>query len=257
MKTKQLAKRIAAEYVPGAGDKDCLVIDRAWLPEATNGLRRTTIEVLTEVHGALCRAIPNDFDFRLVFDGHFVSVQPLFADGKNDGAGFEAVEITLDSSGYSRLRAVDWNTVRAEAISGTQLHDQITDIADDLPGGIPPTSELRKIHSERFLEFERVLNESKIYFAILACSTDEDGLAGFEGYEVVVRKDKPSLMYDLPNLLACEYQVIAIAIEGKLLDPVETDSYLDEALNCLGPISRAKAEGRFQGALELMRGGSQ
>ena len=248
MNARQLAERIAGE-IPPKGDGDCLLrVDRSWKRGPVAGMRPRTCEELMRLHDGLCRAVPDDFDFCLEFGadgGVFAFLE--FDDGAQTCFGM-SFTVSLDRNLFASLRALDWDDLRGEAIQATQFQENVCDSAADYPSKLEPCEAVQARHKSRLAAFEKAIKASGPSFAVLVC--DED--SGPAGYEETRPKDLKNLFGDLGDLMACERVIIAIASNGSLISPTQVDELKSDVLQRLGPISRAKAEGRFYQAVEAM-----
>lgn len=84
---KQLAQWIANEIVPDEDGSTYLQIDRDWTLDSSRGLHERTANELFTLHGRLCRAIPNEFNFWLCFEAEAASASLVFEDGRHSSAG--------------------------------------------------------------------------------------------------------------------------------------------------------------------------
>ncbi len=247
MTVKQLARWIAAEIVPDEEGSFCLRMDREWTLDSSRGLHRRTADELATLHDRLSRAIPNDFDFSLEFEDGEVVAGLEFCDGPN--AGFHmGLPVALDRHLINALREYEWDELRAVVIPGTQFHDNLTDEAADFPVTLEGTADIQSRHGygiERFCKDMAIRNP---LFAVLSADEEADELE----YEVTGFHDRFNLIGEMGDMLACNRAIIAIWAEGASLTPDAVDALRQEALEGLGPISRAKAEGRFWAAAEAM-----
>lgn len=245
---KDLAKWIAAEIRPDDEGSRCLTIDREWVLDPSRELRQRTADELATLHDRLCRAIPDDFDFSLDFEDAKVSSTLEYVDGPHAGFHME-FPVTLDRNLIKVLREHDWDDLRAEVIAGTQLHENLADAAENYPSMLEDTAEVQKMHSEGIAAFCKQMEAVKPNFAMLTASDDEE--ESLE-YEVTGFDDQEELLGELGDLLTFGHTLVAIWRDGASLPPATVDELRQEALDGLGPISRAKAEGRFQDAFQAM-----
>jgi len=249
LNARQLAKRIAGE-VPPREDGDCLVrIDRSWNRGAVPGMLPRTMEELVKLHDGLGRAVPNDFDFCLEFsdDGRlFANLE--FDDGN---AGFwMPFPVPLDRNLFASLRELNWDEIRGSSMQATQFQDDLADDAAAYPSRLEPCEVVQARHRSKLAAFTAEVEATKPPIAVLAC--DEE--FGAEGYENTRPRSVKGLLGELGDLMTCGRVIIAIAENGKLITPAQVDELKQDALRGLGPISRAKAEGRFWDAVEAMGG---
>lgn len=244
-----LAKWIAAEIRPDEEGSCCLTINREWVLDPSRGLRQRTADELITLHDRLCRAIPDDFDFSLDFEDAEVLSILEYVDGPHAGFG-SGFPVALDRNLINRLREYNWDDLRAEVIAGTQLHENLADAAGNFPSMLEDTAEIQKMHAGGIAAFCRQMEVVKPHFALLTAHEDEE--ESLE-YEVTGFDDQEQLLGELGNLLTVGHTLVAILRNGKILSPEETEGLRQEALEGLGPISRAKAEGRFGAAVAMMQ----
>ena len=249
---KDLAKWIAAEILPDSEGSRCLTIDREWVLDPSRELRLRTADEISTLHDRLCRAIPDDFDFTLEFEDGEVFATLEYGDGPHAGFG-SGFPVALDRNLIKRLRGYNWDDLRAEVISGTQLHENLADVAENFASSLEDTAEIQKMHTAGIAEFCKQMEVAKPHFAMLTVSEDEE--ESLE-YEVTGFDDQEQLLVELGNLLTHGHTLVAIWRDGASLPPDAVDELRQDALEGLGPISRAKAEGRFQDALQAMFSGN-
>lgn len=245
---KDLARWIAAEIQPDEQGVRCLTIDREWVLDPSIGLRRRTVDELETLHDRICRAIPDDFDFFLKFEDGDVIDTLEYADGPHAGYG-SGFPVALDRNLIKGLREYNWDDFRVEVFAGTQFQDNLADAAGDFPSKLEDTAEIQKMHSEGIAAFCKQMETVKPRFALLTAHEDEE--ESLE-YEVTGFDDQEQLLGELGDLLTFGHTLVAIWRDGASLPPAAVDELRQDALEGLGPISRAKAEGRFQDAFEAM-----
>jgi hypothetical protein len=199
------------------------------------------------LHDRLCRAIPDDFDFFLNFEDGEVFSTLEFRDGPHAGFGMD-FPVSLDRHFLNALREFDWNELRSMMIPGTQLHENLTDLAAEYPVTLEKTA---VIQSRHILGIERFCNDManrNPLFAVLSADEEADEIE----YDVTGFNDRFNLIGEMGDMLACNRAIITIWAEGASLTSDAVDLLRQEAIEGLGPISRAKAEGRFQAAFEAM-----
>lgn len=244
---KDLAKWIAAEILPDEEGICCLTIDRKWLLDPSRKLRKRTADELETLHDRLCRLIPDDFEFFMDFENGEVRSTLEFHDGPLAGCNM-GFPVPLDRHLINGLQQVDWNELRSEVIPGTQLHDNLTDLAADFPVTLEDTFLIQSRHGfgvERFCHDMAIRNP---LYGVLSVDEEADELE----YEVTGFNDRSNLIGEMGSMLAHNQAIIAIWSEGTSLAPDAVDGLRQEVLEGLGPVSRAKAEGRFWAAVEAM-----
>lgn len=256
---KQLARWIAAELLPDEDGNTCLRLDREWTLDPSRGLRQKTVEELATLHDRLSRAIPDDFDFSLEFEDGEVFATLEYSDGPHAGFG-GGFPVPVDRNMLGALREYDWDALRAQLIQGTQFHDNAADLAENYPSKLESTTIIQARHTATIEQFRNDPKLADSPYALLFGNEwedeEEDEIEARESspveYEVETYTDREKLLGQMANLLTFGYTMVAILRDGKLLTPEESDELRQEALEGLGPISRAKAEGRFEAAVAAM-----
>lgn len=242
---KQLARWIANEVAPDETGDSSLTINRAWTLDTSAGLRQKTADELITLHDRLCRAIPDDFDFSMEFANGQVFETLAFCDGPLAGFG-GGFPVPLDRNLLNSLRDFDWEAFRAQAINGSQLPDNIADLADEYPATWIPTIEFHNAYSQQITNYLVFLREENQPSGVLAGDVENRTLMNCTVENLEQRNGWISLQMGQGNL------IIAVVENYRLLSPDETDVLRRSELEKLPRIARAKAEGRFQAAHDAM-----
>ncbi len=255
-----LAKWIAAEIQPDEEGSRCLTIDREWVLDPSRELRQRTADELVTLHDRLRRAIPDDFDFSMEFEDGEVFATLEYADGPHAGYGSD-FPVALDRNLVSALCEYDWDSLRAMVIQGTQFHENTADMAGDFPCTLETTGNIQERHAATIEQFQKDPEFADSTYTMLSAnewedeeeSEDELDEPSLVEYEVFTFPNLDNLLGQMGDLLTFRHTIVAILRSGKILSPEETDGLRQEALEGLGPISRAKAEGRFGAAAAMMQ----
>jgi len=254
MSVKLLARWIASEMEPDKEGLSCLEIDRDWSLDPDLGLSRKTSEELITLHGRLCRAIPDDVYFVLNFEDGFVHGRIEYRDGDHAGFGM-GFPVSLDRHLLNALREYDWDNLRGIAIQGSQLQDNVADLAATLPSRIPSIAVIQDSFSGPIKQFESDKRLAKYTYSLLSCNPpDEDEIKESTiEFNVSTYENRENLIYEMGDLMACGCIMVAIMENGISLSADQVAEIRQEVLDGLGPISRAKAEGNFDQALAMMQ----
>ena len=246
MNANQLAKRIHDKIEPDTDGETRLEIDRDWKLDMSLGLLSKTADELATLHGRLCRAIPDDLDFSMLFLDGRADLALEFVDGPNAGSGMMC-PFPLDRNLLDSLRNFDWNEYRVRAINGSQFHDNVIDAAEHLPSRLESTATNHRVYGVGIEKCLQHAAKQKLDLVVLSADTEE---CTFRSTKIEHAED---LLRHLGDEMINGRVIIAVVSHGELLDPEATDRLKQDALDRLGPISRAKAEGRFEAALEAMK----
>jgi len=242
---KHLAKWIAAELRPDDEGRDYVLLSREWKPDSSRGLGSRTSDELFTLHGSLCRVIPDDFDFWFCFDNGAVNTKLLYLDGGQTCAAVP-FPVRIDSRMFEILYDLDWEKQRTLLLNGNQLHEKLADDAGDYPIHWIPTSAVHETYREEIETYRMWLIEEGQSSGVLAANTDTRVLMNCPFENRPDRDRWVSQQMGQGNL------ILAIINDGVLLSAEETDILRRIELEKLPEIARAKAEGRFKGALDAM-----
>jgi len=256
---RSLSKRVAREVTPDETGDRVLLITREEPPERSRGLRRSTYEELCSLHSGLCGAIPDDFDFAFYLGEDGFGAHLTYDDGPMAGAGVP-FPVGLDDRMMANLKHLGWDDLRGEMLPMTNMHDDIADAAYDMPKNIPCTQTAQSVHLDRLRQFADKTKENAPAFAVLACKEyEEDDESDEEDEDFEIEfcesffRDKSTLLGEMGDLMTFRFTIIAVVSDGVLLALPDIEAIKQEALKGLGPISRAKAEGRFGAVLGMMQ----
>lgn len=88
--------------------------------------------------------------------------------------------------------------------------------------------------------------KGKSYEWLLITDQSGDGCMG------AIHPNRGAVIYELGNALTCHVRVAAVFHQGRKLSEKEVAPLVNEALNGLGPVSRASAEGQLRGCARPM-----
>ncbi len=255
MNIRNLNKRIAREVHPNEIDEREIEISRDVGSSDYPGLRRETRRQVDYLHALLVQHIPDDFNFYFALGEAGTRLHIEYDDGPMGQFSF-SIPTKIDARFFAELPDTDWDEVRGSLLAHISAQDRAAEEAVNHPVRIQPASETQREYFGHLLPFLEESKASGHAFAALAVRHDEDYTE--PEFETITPKDRQTLVFDVADLMTVGFRIIAVILEGSPITPSEIDAIKLEALDCLGPISRAKAEGRFADAFAaIMEGGSQ
>ena len=246
MNLKKLAKRVAREVKPNDDGIKELSLGREGFIEGVRGARRTTVKELNALQSGLQKSIPDDFDYLFCLGEGGIDAHLFYEDGMNAG-GQTGFPCPLDDRLLSNLRKINWDECRGFFIRGASVQDEAADLAQTMGNTLPKTSQLQFEHGQAFDFFLKYLERENHKFAILAYDDSE------ASYEKLIHKTSDGMLNDLCNYcLLSRLAVVAVVSNRKVLSCSDTDALIAEELSGMGPISRAKALGNMQAAMQMI-----
>jgi hypothetical protein len=196
-------------------------------------------EQASELVRAVRDGIPSDFSFLLVFTYSGVEISTTFEDG-NTGADAGTAFFASFKSLRRSLRRTDWDEMRRAGIEGGNIFDELLSEAADRPANIPSSKEAAELHSA---ELTKALADirSRIPLPAFALVVTRDDV-GF-GIETFSTRDE--VVSIIADRMTTQCDILAVLERGVCWSWDEIESAKAEAVEQLGPISRAKAERRF------------
>ncbi|WP_414664112.1 hypothetical protein [Horticoccus sp. 23ND18S-11] len=184
------------------------------------------------------RIVPNDFSVSLSFATDGVHLSTEFEDG-NTGSFGPGSRFTSRKSMFQKLRATNWDAKRADLMEQGSIFEDMLNEAEDRPPNIP----LSRDAAQRYApDLDAIVGEitgrgDPAPFVLVIVRDDK--------IEVTEPKTRFALIGDLGDVLATSYEVLAIVENGVKWSFEAIEAVKLEAIEGLGPISRAKAERRF------------
>lgn len=197
---------------------------------------RANVEKLME---DLKSVIPNDFSFDVFFNLEGARIGVDFEDGNTGCSAFAGSFMTRKSI-MNRLRHVPWDEVRADAINQSSMFDQMLSAADDRPADIP-SSEAAAMNYEPALREEIASVQQSNPLPEFALIIGRDDL-GISCEHLNTRDDVIGTIADRMTTLN---DILAVLEKGEPWTYAAIEAAKLEAVDGLGPISRAKAERRY------------
>ena len=197
---------------------------------------RFQVEVLG---GEIRKAIPNDVDFILCFDENDTFLSLEYSDGNTmAGGGGDHFETRGDL--FSYLKEQDWDEFRARKLQGMNIMDELMDAASKRPVNIPSSEKAARRWSKKLVAALAEVRRKPMAQPFVIVYAREG-----EPLEINTFKNEKDMIRSLMDSLATQYHVLAILENGKELSFPEIEARKRQAIELLGPISRAKAEGRY------------
>lgn len=233
---KNLALRVRRYRQPNEDDVN--VSSKTWqddiktLPES---LQREVGELVNE----LGETIPNDFSFFLSFDTDGVFLGIEFEDGNTSSSAGQH-RFTSRKSMARKMRGTDWDALRSQLIEEGGIFEKMVSEAADRPVNIPSSKDAAEVYAAQLNSIRSDLKRAKrtVPF-ILVTASDQNGVY------VEDLPDRGRVVYEIAEYMTFGGEILAVIEDGVWwsFDAVEAAKL--EAVEELGPISRAKAERRF------------
>ncbi len=183
--------------------------------------------------------IPTDFAFSLSCEFAGIRLSIDFEDGDTGstaGGGFFVSRRSM----MRKLRSIDWDELRGELIVRSEIFDQLLSEADDRPPNIPSSKEAAlRNYDALTAEIEAVRAQTPVPPFAVIVTGDVDGM----GAETAMDRDE--LVSSIADLMTTQCEILAVLERGVSWSFAEIEKAKLEAVELLGPISRAKAERRF------------
>jgi len=204
------------------------------ISDFSKDLRRQLAEVVEQI----AQEIPPEFSFTLILGEAEPHLAIKFDDGPGimAGSGFQPVPWL---SVTEQLRGFDWERTRTMSLSGAAVFNAIVEHSPNAPENVPTTDALQaKFKKQTGAFYETPLDPDKVH--VLQWQE-------MFGLHPETFDSKENFVRELPNLMTCGYQVVAVMMNGKRLSGGQIDRMKRAALNELKdmPISYAKASGRL------------
>jgi len=204
------------------------------LPEDSRAVVKDLVE-------EVAASVPNDFVFWFAFTSRGARFNIDFEDGNTGSTAFHGL-FTSRKSLVKKLRGIAWDGMRAELIEQGGIFEELVSQAADRPANIHSSREAAARHAH---ELERILGElaaaPRTVSFVMVLARDDLGI------EVEDYPTRQAVVDEMGDVMATGYEILAV-VEGRTpwtFDAIEAAKL--EAVERLGPISRAKAERRFFG----------
>lgn len=196
-------------------------------------------EQLIELTSHIRAAIPTDFAFWVQFKTGGIEVFTEFEDG-NTGGSAESFFFTSGKSMCRKLRATPWDEIRTELMQQASIFDELQRAADDRPPNIPRSEEAAAIWVKELREVAEKLQSIRPppAFALVIARNDL-------GVYVEDFATRDEVVFTIADRMTTQNDILAVFERGIPWAYAEIESAKLEAVEQLGPISKAKAERRY------------
>jgi hypothetical protein len=192
-----------------------------------------------ELMQELRATIPDDFSFWVGFEFDGVTITIEYEDG-NTGSFGDPQHFRSHKSMVRALRSVDWDRMRTDALSNGDIFEELVSEADDRPVNIPSSEEAAKRWASELAPYVTGVRALQPIPAFsLICGRADVGIA------VEHFNDRDAVVFTIADRMTTRCDILAMLERGMSWSFPEIESAKLEAVEQLGPISRAKAEGRF------------
>jgi hypothetical protein len=201
-------------------------------------LPRVLRDELEQLRRVFDRLIPPDFGYTLFLGDQEPSCAVTYDDGPMTQFS-SGIPIAKWLSVADQLSDINWTAIRAMALSGSGIFDEIVQHGGEAPENIPLTERLQEKFQTETESFHNGRNDPDCVHALV---WDD-----FQGLQQESFADLADLERQLPDLMTCCQQVVAVVAQAKALQPERIDRMKRRALDKLKdmPISYAQASGRL------------
>ena len=237
---KTLSRKVVKKTLKAGIDLDSIWLERETNWESVEFLDGSVLGQLQDIHRVLAEVVPNDFDFTLSFSENGCMLMLSYHDGptRSCGHGVGSTYKSLDSLA-TEMKSQDWDEQRVDSIQGSQIWDIFLAEADKNEPSVRTVSEVQNDHLELVGELKAKEEKNGGTWAVYAFG----GMFAELVHEAC--PDYKNVIGAIGDLMVTGHEVLAVFREGMLLSHEEIEKLKKTTLENLGPISRAKAEGRM------------
>ena len=139
-----------------------------------------------------------------------------------------------------RLRRLPWDEIRSELISRGGIFDELVSDASDRPVNIPSSEAAAKRYANELIdEVGKIQRSSPLPAFSLIIARDDLGI------NTETLSSRGEVVYTIADRMTTRNDILAVLEKGVPWSFQEIEEAKLEAVEELGPISRAKAEGRM------------
>jgi hypothetical protein len=233
---QRLSRKLLASSLREDGQVNLYINDYAEhisvLPDRVRG---EVEELMTQIRSI----IPTDFSFNVSFELEGARLWTVFQDGNTEADAFEGFFKTRKSI-FRRLRDIPWDELRADLINRGGIFEELVRDADDRPVNIPSSQKAAGIYiTELSSEVSKIQHSRPRPPFALIIARDDLGVSS----ELLPSRE--AVVFTIADRMTTLNDILAVLENGVPWSFQEIESAKLEAVEQLGPISRAKAEGRF------------
>jgi hypothetical protein len=239
MPIENLARISRAMLAQPIAEDGVVILDARELKKCASSLPpRLHLEVET-LFTHVRASIPNDFTVNLAFEFGGVRLTADFEDGNTEATATSAF-FTSRKSLLRKSRSFDWETKRTELIRQSSIFEEMVEAAKDRPVDIPSSSEASKRYVEEMQDFFSTVEKMKgpVPVFLLAFTNGEE--VGADDH-----KTRDDMVGGMADLMTHGCDILAIVENGRIWPFPDIEAAKLEAVELLGPVSRAKAERRM------------
>jgi hypothetical protein len=232
----RLSTKLLATPLAENGEVVISSIDyRDLIPTLPSPLKENAFSFVEEIR----TLIPSDFQFTLWFVMSGIQVGLEFDDG-NTSSSLGVMKFTSRKSLLRKLRHLDWDEARSHLIQQSDFMDGFLTDADKRPAAIPSS----EIAATQYAgELKDLIAAIRAYSPLapfsLIVARDDAGISN-ETYP-----DRGELIGTIGDRMTTHCDILAVLENGVQWPYSEIEAAKLEAVEFLGPISRAKAERRY------------
>lgn len=183
--------------------------------------------------------IPTDFSYSVVFSSEGADVSIDFEDGNTAATAFQ-LRYTSIKSLRRNIAKLDWEEARRELIEQGGIFEELVSQAEDRPVNIPSSEAAAARYGDTLAEtISEVQARPDLPPFALIIARDDLGIS------VEVLKSRDEIVYIIADRMTTRNDILAVLERGVCWPFSEIETAKLEAVEQLGPISRAKAEGRL------------
>ena len=235
---KSLAHNVYKRCLRAGLDPNDFTVDRESDFNKHEFLNDDLTQKLTIVQNALCELVPIDFDCWITFNRSSFTLTLDYSDGLNNAFGFNT-HFKKWESFESELRNIDWDEVRVEAIQANQIAEKMVAAASKRPITLRKVAEVQEEQLELLSMIKKLEAEAKGNWVAYGYRKIDGDLVRAEGI------DLDALITEIRDMMPTGYEIVCVCRDGVILSHNEIESIKLKAIETLGPISKAKAEGRM------------
>jgi hypothetical protein len=184
------------------------------------------------------RIVPNDFSVSLSFATDGVHLSTELEDG-NTGSFGPGSRFTSRKSMFQKLRATNWDAKRAELMQQGSIFEDMLNEAEDRPVNIPSSREAAQRYARQLGSIFSDLKTATTTVPFILVIARENEV------EVNEHESRDAVVFEMADVMATSYDILAVIEDGVAWTFEAIEAVKLEAIEQLGPISRAKAERRF------------